>query len=104
MKRMLLVAGTTLGAVLASTAPAHAAYEGGDRFCGPNQTGRSHSDTTGFTEHYPPGSGYKAFANGSTRMQRQAFANSVAGGEWAVYTPQTMWTPGTYAVCVTTGS
>jgi hypothetical protein len=96
-----VLAGAMLGGL---AAPAHAGpSEDGTRSCGQNQTGRTHSDTTGFTEHYPPGTGYKAFSNGSTRQDRQAYANSNGGGFWFVETSGAMWNAGTYAVCVTTG-
>lgn len=88
----------------ASIPPAHAdVTESGTRGCSSNETGRSHSDTTGFTEHYPPGSGYKAFSNGSTRLDRRAYADGTGGGFWFVTTNRAMWNAGTYAVCVTTG-
>lgn len=105
MRRALtsLVAAGAATVLLAGPALA-TVYDRGTENCASNQTGRSVSDTTGFTRHYPPDTGYQQFRNGNDRRTQKWLANNNGGGNWVVTTEGAMWDNGTYADCVTTGT
>lgn len=72
----------------------------GTKYCSSGYTPYSRSYSTGFTRHFPPGSGYAAFNNGSTWTVRLALAPvGTSGGFWFVDTNGSLNDPGTYAGC-----
>jgi hypothetical protein len=92
----------TAGLMSALTLSAAATvYDFGTKFCTANHTPYTRSYSTGFTEHYPPGTGYHAWNNGSTWTVRKWYANGPGGGgDWLVaVTGGSLDDPGTYAGC-----
>lgn len=79
--------------------------ETGYKYCSTNYTPCSRSYSTGYTEHFPPGSGYNDWNNGSNWIVRKWYADhSGGGGWWGVYvTGGSLSDPGTYAGCEATG-
>lgn len=59
----------------------------------------SHSYSTGFTEHFPPGNGYGAFSNGTIWTVRERNSSSGNGGFWFVETNGSLNDPNTWAGC-----
>lgn len=74
----------------------------GTKYCTINQTPYSKSFSTGFTEHFPPGSGYGAWNNGANWLVRQKYSSpGTQGGFWFVrVTDGSLNDPGTFAGCV----
>ena len=98
--RMSAAALVTVVLLVAGAGSANASVtKTGTRYCGTYELARSYGYSTGFTEHYPPGSGYKAFSNGSTWKSTDAFSSNGGGGFWFVETTGSLNDPKTYAVC-----
>jgi hypothetical protein len=99
-----VVMALTLLLALATAAAAYV-YKDGTKTCGANYTPYSRSYSTGFTEHFPPGSGYYSWNNGSTWIVRKRYANQPGGGGWweVKVTSGSLNDPGTYAGCDLTG-
>ena len=73
----------------------------GTKNCTINQTPYSQSYSTGFTEHFPPGSGYGPFNNGANWLVRQQVSPpGEHGGFWFVRTDGSLNDPGTFAGCL----
>ena len=93
------LASLTLLAALAVPALA-VVTKSGNQSCSGDWTPYSRSYSTGFTEHFPPGSGYQGFNNGATWTVRMKLAPlGSAGGFWFVQTNGSLNDPGTYAGC-----
>ena len=75
----------------------------GYKYCNPaTQTPASRALSYRFTEHFPPGSGYKAFnITGTAEKVTRAYSNlGDDGGFWFVeVTGGSLNDPGTYAYC-----
>jgi hypothetical protein len=75
--------------------------------CSYNFTAYVQSYSTGFTEHFPPGSGYRSYQNGGTWTTRKTLTNAGTGtgGWWGVYvTNGSLSDPNTFAGCQLTGN
>lgn len=102
MKRLISIAAAVLLFVAVAATPASATVsKSGTKGCTINQTGVSRSYSTGFTEHFPPGSGYGAYQNGQSWIVRERSATVAGGGFWFVRTDGSLSDPGTYAYCIT---
>ncbi len=88
-----------------ATAVAATVTKSGTRTCATNYTPYSRSYSTGFTEHFPPGSGYYSWNNGSTWIVRKRYADHAGGGGWweVAVTSGSLSDSGTYAGCDPTG-
>ncbi len=72
----------------------------GTKYCnGMLPLGITRAYSTGFTEHYPPRSGYVAYSNGSQWRVTYADSTTTGGGFWFVSTNGSLNDPGTYAGC-----
>jgi hypothetical protein len=93
-----------LGAVILAVAatPVWATVtKSGYKGCTVNQTGYTHSRSTGLTEHYPPGGGYRSWQNGGSYTDRTGYSNVAGGGSWHVdVTSGSLDDANTYAGCV----
>lgn len=58
----------------------------------------SQSLSTGTTDHYPPGNGFKRFINGGQMLTRKAYSTS-GDGFWFVETDGVLSNSGTFAGC-----
>lgn len=77
-------------------------WDGGVVYCEDFETGYSRSYSTGLTEHWPPGTGYAWWNNGTQWRVRIAYGAQGFDGEWAVaVTNGSLSDPGTWAGCVT---
>lgn len=99
--RRTLVTVCIVAVVLAISLPALAAVsKSGTKTCPGRETPWTRAYSTQFTEHYPPGSGWGWFDNGSswkvTRLSAPMHSN---GGYWIVETNGALDNPGTYAYC-----
>jgi len=84
--------------VLALAAPALALVsESGYKYCN-GYIPYSRAYSTGTTEHFPPGSGYGIYYNGSSWKVTTQWSSS-GDGFWFVQTNGSLNDPGTYAVC-----
>lgn len=74
----------------------------GTKNCSINQIPFSQSLSTGFTEHYPPGSKYAAWNNFANWLVRTKVSNpGTHGGFWWVeVTGGSLNDPGTFASCL----
>ncbi len=90
---------SSVAILLLSATPSWAAgvTKSGTTYCSTYGIARSYS--TGFTELYPPGSGYRAYNNGSVWTVRTAQASATGGGFWFVETNGSLNSAGTYAYC-----
>lgn len=93
-----------VGLTISLAMPTLAVTQDGYKYCTINYTPETLAYTTGTTEHYPPGSGYKLYQNGTTWKHTHWWATSSGGGGfWFVETNLRMDGPGTYATCDPTG-
>jgi hypothetical protein len=94
----------SLALAVAATALATVS-ETGTKYCSSNYTPYTRSLSTGYTEHFPPGSGYNDWNNGAQWIVRKWYADHAGGGGWwGVYvTGGSLDDPGTYAGCQATG-
>lgn len=99
--RRLFAIGSAILLAAALVVPAAAVVsKSGTKYCSVGWTPYARSYSTGFTELFPPGSGYKAYNNGSTWTVRQWHSNyGDGGGFWFVQTNGSLNDPGTYAGC-----
>lgn len=96
----VIVSAAILIAAVVSPVAAYVS-ETGYHYCAANWTPYARSYSTGVTDLYPPGSGFKTFNNGSTWTVRQWHADVPGGGGWwGVYAMTgSLNGPGTYPGC-----
>lgn len=96
----MLAAAVTLALAVLAVADV---YKSGNKSCSQNEVGRTRSDSTGFTKHWPPPTGYQQWRNGDVKKTRRAYATSNGGGGWTVSSSKALYDNGTFARCLQSG-